>query len=103
MAAVYTARSRPGNALGTVQPRSWHSTTARRKDHLHDQSLESFNFQIRKIIKRIGGTPGPTEAAIKLIGLDIDEIEDKRARQRAAEAGKPRPRRYAPGATAKCA
>ena len=40
----------------------------------------------------------PTDdAAIKLIGLAIADIVDKRARQRAAEAGKPANTRIAPG------
>ena len=51
-------------------------------------TIESFNFQIRKIIKNRGHFP-TDDAAIKLIWLAIADIEDKRARQRAAEAGKP--------------
>lgn len=59
--------------------------------------IESFNFQIRKIIKNRGHFP-TDDAAIKLIWLAIADIEDKRARQRAAEAGKPRTQsRQAPG------
>jgi putative transposase len=60
-------------------------------------AIESFNFQIRKIIKNRGHFP-TDDAAIKLIWLAIADIEDKRARQRAAEAGKPRTQsRQAPG------
>jgi putative transposase len=60
-------------------------------------AIESFNFQIRKIIKNRGHFP-TDDAAIKLIWLAIADIEDKRARQRAAEAGKPRAQaRQAPG------
>jgi putative transposase len=60
-------------------------------------AIESFNFQIRKIIKNRGHFP-TDDAAIKLIWLAIADIEDKRARQRATEAGKPRTEsRQAPG------
>lgn len=59
-------------------------------------SIESFNYQIRKIIKNRGHFP-TDDSAIKLIWLAIADIEDKRARQRAAEAGKPKNARVAPG------
>jgi putative transposase len=60
-------------------------------------AIESFNFQIRKIIKNRGHFP-TDDAVIKLIWLAIADIEDKRARARAAEAGKPRNQaRQAPG------
>jgi putative transposase len=60
-------------------------------------AIESFNFQIRKIIKNRGHFP-TDDAVIKLIWLAIADIEDKRARARAAEAGKPRTQaRQAPG------
>src|ERR1700730_9936493 len=60
-------------------------------------AIESFNFQIRKIIKNRGHFP-TDDAAIKLIWLAIADIEDKRARPRATEAGKPRTEsRQAPG------
>ena len=59
-------------------------------------AIESFNFQIRKIIKNRGHFP-TDDAVIKLIWLAIADIEDKRARQRAAEAGKPANSRQAPG------
>jgi putative transposase len=59
-------------------------------------AIESFNFQIRKIIKNRGHFP-TDDAAIKLIWLAIADIEDKRARQRAAEAGKAKTQRVAPG------
>jgi putative transposase len=59
-------------------------------------AIESFNYQIRKIIKNRGHFP-TDDAVVKLIWLAIADIEDKRARQRAAEAGKPRDRRTAPG------
>lgn len=59
-------------------------------------AIESFNYQIRKIIKNRGHFP-TDDAAVKLIWLAIADIEDKRARQRAAETGKPRNTRTAPG------
>jgi putative transposase len=60
-------------------------------------AIESFNFQIRKIIKNRGHFP-TDDAVIKLIWLAIADIEDKRARARAAEADKPRTQaRQAPG------
>jgi putative transposase len=59
-------------------------------------AIESFNYQIRKIIKNRGHFP-TDDAVIKLIWLAIADIEDKRARQRAAEAGKPANSRQAPG------
>lgn len=60
-------------------------------------SIESLNYQLRKIIKNRGHFPSDT-AAIKLLWLAIRNIEDKRARERAKEAGTPRgtPRK-APG------
>jgi putative transposase len=58
-------------------------------------AIESFNYQIRKIIKNRGHFP-TDDSVIKLIWLAIADIEDKRARQRAAEAGKPSNSRTAP-------
>jgi putative transposase len=59
-------------------------------------AIESLNYQLRKIIKNRGHFPND-EAVIKLLWLAIRDIEDKRARQRAKEAGKPRNKRTAPG------
>ena len=59
-------------------------------------SIESMNFQLRKIIKNRGHFPSD-EAAVKLMWLAIRDIEDKRARERAKEAGKPKGQRNAPG------
>lgn len=58
-------------------------------------AIESFNYQIRKIIKNRGHFP-TDDAVVKLVWLAIADIEDKRARQRAAEAGKPANTRVAP-------
>jgi putative transposase len=49
-------------------------------------SIESLNYQLRKIIKNRGHFPND-EAVIKLLWLAICTIEDKRARARAKEAG----------------
>ena len=47
-------------------------------------SIESLNYQLRKIIKNRGHFPDD-DAAIKLLWLAIGDIEDKRARRRAKE------------------
>ena len=54
------------------------------------------NYQLRKIIKNRGHFPYD-DAVIKLLWLAICNIEDKRARERAKEAGKPAHRRKAQG------
>jgi putative transposase len=59
-------------------------------------SIESLNYQLRKIIKNRGHFPSD-DAVIKLLWLAIRNIEDKRARERAKEAGKPAGQRKAPG------
>ena len=59
-------------------------------------SIESLNYQLRKVIKNRGHFPND-DAVIKLLWLAIRDIEDKRARQRAAEKGAPRGTRKAPG------
>jgi putative transposase len=59
-------------------------------------AIESFNYQIRKIIKNRGQFP-TDDAVVKLIWLAIADIEDKRARARAKDRGKPANQRSAPG------
>ena len=59
-------------------------------------SIESLNYQLRKIIKNRGHFP-TDDAVIKLLWLAIRDIEDKRARQRAKEKGLPANARKAPG------
>jgi putative transposase len=59
-------------------------------------AIESFNYQIRKIIKNRGQFP-TDEAVTKLIWLAIVDIEDKRARAREKDRGKPANQRTAPG------
>ena len=53
-------------------------------------SIESLNYQLRKVTKARGHFPGD-DAVVKLLWLAIINIEDKRARERAArrrETGK---------------
>ncbi len=59
-------------------------------------SIESLNYQLRKIIKNRGQFPGDA-AVIKLLWLSICTIEDKRARAREKERGRPARERKAPG------
>jgi putative transposase len=58
-------------------------------------SIESLNYQLRKIIKNRGQFPND-DAVIKLLWLAILDIEDKRAAARAKEKGKARNTRVAP-------
>jgi putative transposase len=59
-------------------------------------SIESLNYQLRKIIKNRGHFPND-DAVIKLLWLAIRDIEDKRARARAKEKGTPANKRKAAG------
>ncbi|MGH2457150.1 MAG: IS256 family transposase [Candidatus Limnocylindria bacterium] len=59
-------------------------------------SIESLNYQLRKVIKNRGHFPND-EAVTKLLWLAICNIEDKRARQRAKEKGRPASERKASG------
>lgn len=59
-------------------------------------SIESLNYQLRKIIKNRGQFP-TDDAVTKLLWLAILDIEDKRAAARAKEKGKDRNHRIAPG------
>jgi len=52
-------------------------------------SIESLNFQLRKIIKNRGHFP-TDDSVIKLLWLAIRDIEDKRAREREKERIKPK-------------
>jgi putative transposase len=52
-------------------------------------SIESLNYQLRKIIKNRGHFPND-DAVVKLLWLAIRDIGDKRARERAKEAGRPK-------------
>jgi putative transposase len=59
-------------------------------------SIESMNYQLRKVTKNRGHFPND-QAVVKLLWLAICTIEDKRARARAKEAGIPADQRKAPG------
>jgi transposase-like protein len=59
-------------------------------------SIESLNYQLRKVTKNRGHFPNDA-AAVKLLWLAICNIEDKRARERAKERGLPAGRRKAAG------
>src|SRR5512135_3580718 len=69
---------------------------AARKIIYTTNSIESFNYQLRKIIKNRGHFPND-DAVVKLLWLAIRDIEDKRARERAKDDGKPAAQRTAPG------
>lgn len=58
-------------------------------------AIESVNYQLRKIIKNRGHFPNDA-AAVKLLWLAICTIEDKRARERAKQAGKGKDRQSIP-------
>jgi putative transposase len=59
-------------------------------------AIESLNYQLRKIIKNRGHFPND-DAVVKLLWLAIRDIEDKRARERARQAGRSKNERSAPG------
>ncbi|ACV06806.1 IS256 family transposase [Kytococcus sedentarius] len=59
-------------------------------------SIESLNYQLRKVTKSRGHFPS-TDAAVKLLWLAICNIEDRRAAERAREKGKPAAERKAKG------
>jgi putative transposase len=58
-------------------------------------SIESLNYQLRKIIKNRGHFPSDA-AAVKLLWLAIRNIEDKRSRERAKQAGRGKDRQSVP-------
>lgn len=59
-------------------------------------SIESLNYQLRKVTKNRGHFPSD-DAVVKLLWLAICDIEDKRARARSKERGKPAADRKAAG------
>lgn len=70
---------------------------ATRKVIYTTNSIESLNYQMRKIIKNRGQFPNDA-SVVKLLWLAMGNIEDKRARERAKEAGLPKgTNRKAPG------
>jgi transposase-like protein len=58
-------------------------TPAVRKLLYTTNSIESLNYQLRKVTKARGHFPGD-DAVVKLLWLAIVNIEDKRARERIA-------------------
>ena len=62
---------------------------ATRKVIYTTNSIESLNYQMRKIIKNRGQFPNDL-AVVKLLWLAIRNIEDKRARERAKQASRPK-------------
>jgi putative transposase len=60
-------------------------------------AIESINYQLRKIIKNRGQFPSD-DTVYKLLWLAIRDIEDRRAQERAKEAGLPKskPRKAPP-------
>jgi len=69
-------------------------------------SIESLNYQLRKVTKARGHFPGD-DAVVKLLWLAIINIEDKRARERAARKAEPgkrhdQPARLIEGQRAMC-
>lgn len=62
---------------------------ATRKVIYTTNSIESLNYQMRKIIKNRGQFPND-QAVVKLLWLAIRNIEDKRTRERAMDAGRPK-------------
>ena len=70
---------------------------ATRKVIYTTNQVESLNYQMRNIIKNRGQFPNDA-SVVKLLWLAIRNIEDKRARERAKEAGLPKgTNRKAPG------
>jgi putative transposase len=59
-------------------------------------AIESLNYQLRKVTKNRGHFPSD-DAVVKLLWLAICNIEDKRAREREKERGRPPNQRTAPG------
>lgn len=59
-------------------------------------AIESFSRQMRKVIKTRGHFPND-DALVKLLWPGIVDIEERRAAERAAQAGKPESRKNAPG------
>ncbi len=59
-------------------------------------AIESLNFQLRKVTKNRGHFPND-QSVVKLLWLAICDIEDKRARDRERERGRPSTERKASG------
>jgi putative transposase len=82
-------------AAVAVWERAWDKFTpfleyppALRKVLYTTNAIESFNRQMRKLLKTRGHFPSD-DAVVKLMWLAILDIEEKRAAERAKQAGKP--------------
>ena len=60
-------------------------------------SIESLNYQLRKITQEPQPEPSTMPRRSNCCGWRSATIKDKRARERAKQAGKPRAQRTAPG------
>ena len=87
LGAKYPRRRRPGRGPGSGSRPSWSSPPALRRVIYATNAIESLNYQLRKVTKNRSHFPSD-DAAVKLLRLAICDIEDKRAHQRAEEAGK---------------
>ncbi|MET4783039.1 hypothetical protein ABIB56_003053 [Glaciihabitans sp. UYNi722] len=74
--------------MGPVHPVTRVPANAAAGD-LPTNSIESRNYQLRKIIKNRGHFPSD-DAVVKLLWLAICDIEDKRARDRLKARGRAR-------------
>ena len=90
-------------AAVSVWERAWDRFTpflefepAIRKVIYTTNAIEAFNRQMRKIIKTRGHFPND-DALVKLLWLGIVDIEDRRAAERARQAGRPKNARTAEG------
>lgn len=108
-AALAALEAFAGSNLGKKYPAAvaaWHNAWDRftpflafgpalRKVIYTTNSIESLNYQLRKIIKNRGHFPSD-DAVVKLLWLAIRNIEDKRARERVKQAGKGKDRQSIP-------
>ena len=63
-------------------------------------AIESLNYQLRKVTKNRGHFPND-DAVVKLLWLAICNIEDKRAREREKQRGRPPNERSRPAGSSK--
>ena len=86
-----------GGAPGTVHPVPGVPCRRCAGSSILTNSVESLHYQLRKIIKNRGHFPND-DAVVKLLWLAIRDIEDRRAQERAKEAGLPKgqPRKAPP-------
>ena len=81
--------SRSGKTPGTASPRSWPSPRRCASCSTPPTASSRLNYQLRKVTKARGHFPGD-DAVVKLLWLAIINIEDKRARERAARRARNR-------------